>query len=264
MSAWRELSFFMKLSVNAADFMDLKNKVALIAGGARMGETIGSVLAKRGAHIVFSYRSSKKPLLQAVQQIKALGQKSMLLKADLSKGKDTDHIIHQILKHFGRLDILINMTSIYEKTPWHQINNRSWPNLIKANLESFYLTAKSAYPALKINGGRVVAVADWLAASGRPHYKGYVPYFTAKAGVIGLTQALALEWAPSILVNAIAPGPILPPQGATPREIEIVKAATPLNRWGGAMEIAKAVLFLCETDFVTGECLRVDGGRHLL
>ena len=116
----------------------------------------------------------------------------------------------------------------------------------------------------KIGGGRIVNFSDWLPASGRPHYKDYTPYFTSKAAVGALTQSLAVEFAPDILVNAIAPGPILAPPDLTSEENKRVIETTPLARWGGAEEIAKAVLFLIETDFITGECIRVDGGRHLL
>ena len=111
--------------------------------------------------------------------------------------------------------------------------------------------------------GRIILFADWVAASGRPRYKEFVPYYVAKHGVIGLAEALALEWAPEILVNTIAPGPILPPDGLSEKEEKEAIRMTPLDRWGGPQEIAKAVLFLIDTDFVTGECLRVDGGRHL-
>src|SRR6266446_2398395 len=115
-------------------------------------------------------------------------------------------------------------------------------------------------------GGRTCALpvfADWLPASGRPRYRGYLPYYVSKAGVIGLTESLALELAPSILVNAIAPGPILKPKGFSRAADREVRRVTPLGRWGGPLEIARAVLFLIETEFVTGETLRVDGGRHL-
>ncbi len=112
-------------------------------------------------------------------------------------------------------------------------------------------------------GGRIVNTSDWLAISGRPHYPGYTPYFASKAAVTALTESMALDLAPDILVNAIAPGPILPPPDLTADEDREVLAATPLARWGGAAEIAKAALFLIETDFVTGESIRVDGGRHL-
>jgi NAD(P)-dependent dehydrogenase (short-subunit alcohol dehydrogenase family) len=112
--------------------------------------------------------------------------------------------------------------------------------------------------------GRVINFADWVAASGRPRYTGYVPYYVAKAGVVGLTQVLALELAPEqILVNAVAPGPIVAPPGTSDDEVAAVEKATPLGRWGGAAEVVKAVRFLVETDFVTGEVVRVDGGRHI-
>src|SRR5207244_11349256 len=104
----------------------------------------------------------------------------------------------------------------------------------------------------------------WIARSGRPRYLGYVPYYVATTGVIALTEALALELADdNILVNAIAPGPILAPPGTTAQELETVEKATPLGRWGGEIEIAKAVLALLDGDFITGETIRVDGGRHL-
>jgi len=106
--------------------------------------------------------------------------------------------------------------------------------------------------------------ADWVARSGRPRYTGYLPYYVAKAGIIALTEALALELAPDqILVNAIAPGPIVAPEGVSDDEFAAVERATPLGHWGGENEIAKAVLALVESDFITGETIRVDGGRHL-
>jgi NAD(P)-dependent dehydrogenase (short-subunit alcohol dehydrogenase family) len=113
-------------------------------------------------------------------------------------------------------------------------------------------------------GGRIINFSDWIAASGRPRYSGYLPYFVAKRAIIGLTEALALELASDqILVNAIAPGPILAPEDTTGEEMKLVEAATPLGRWGGESEIATAVVFLLESGFVTGETIRVDGGRHI-
>jgi NAD(P)-dependent dehydrogenase (short-subunit alcohol dehydrogenase family) len=103
-----------------------------------------------------------------------------------------------------------------------------------------------------------------VAASGRPRYPGYLAYYVAKRGVIGLTEALALELAPDhILVNAIAPGPILAPPGLSEEESRAVETATPLGRWGGEAEIVTAVMFLLESGFTTGETIRVDGGRHI-
>ena len=116
----------------------------------------------------------------------------------------------------------------------------------------------------RLRGGRIINFSDWTARSGRPRYTGYLPYYVAKAGVVALTEALALELASDqILVNAIAPGPIVAPEGASDEEFAAVERATPLGRWGGEAEIAKAVLALVDTDFITGETIRVDGGRHL-
>ena len=133
------------------------------------------------------------------------------------------------------------------------------------DLRAAFLCAHAAVPHMRRQGGgRIVNFADWIAASGRPRYPGFLPYYVAKAGVIALTEALALELAgDAILVNAVAPGPIVAPPGTTDDELKAVEAATPLGRWGGAEAIVRAVLFLIETDFVTGETIRVDGGRHL-
>ncbi|HSF99840.1 MAG TPA: SDR family oxidoreductase, partial [Vicinamibacterales bacterium] len=133
-------------------------------------------------------------------------------------------------------------------------------------LRGTFACARAAVPLMrKVGGGRIVNFTDWVAASGRPRYKGYVAYFVAKAGVKALTEVLALELAADdILVNAIAPGPILAPPDISAEERRAVEQVTPLGRWGGPQEIVKATLALIETDFITGETIRVDGGRHLL
>jgi NAD(P)-dependent dehydrogenase (short-subunit alcohol dehydrogenase family) len=136
---------------------------------------------------------------------------------------------------------------------------------VDVDLKASFLCAKAAVPHMRRHGGgRIVNFTDWVAASRRPRYRGYLPYYVAKCGVIGLTEALALELAADgILVNAVAPGPVLAPPGTSDEELKAVEAATPLGRWGGPDEIVKAVLFLVESDFVTGETIRVDGGRHV-
>ena len=106
--------------------------------------------------------------------------------------------------------------------------------------------------------------SDWVAASGRPRYAGYLPYYVAKAGIIALGESLALELAADqILVNTIAPGPIMPAASMSEKENDAVVRATPLGRWGGPEPIVQAVLMLLESDFITGETIRVDGGRHV-
>jgi len=185
------------------------------------------------------------------------------MRADVTKERDLVRTIVAIKKEFGRLDVLINMASIYERRAFEKITVADWHRDMDSNTTSVFMTTQKAAPLLKKHSGRVINIADWVAASGRPRYNQFLSYYTAKSAVIGLTQAQALELAPRVLVNAIAPGPILPPANLKNEEVRNVALVTPLGKWGGAIEIAKAVKFLCETDFVTGECIRVDGGRHL-
>jgi len=133
------------------------------------------------------------------------------------------------------------------------------------DLRAAFLCAHAAVPHMRAQGGgRIINFSDWVARSGRPRYEGFVPYYVAKAGAIALSEALSLELAAdNILVNAVAPGPIVAPPGTSDEDVEKVEQATPLGRWGGEHEIAKAVLAFLDSDFITGETIRVDGGRHL-
>jgi NAD(P)-dependent dehydrogenase (short-subunit alcohol dehydrogenase family) len=178
---------------------------------------------------------------------------------------DCQALVDGTVGALGRVDVLVNMASIYASKDFDLTTDQDWQRNIDVNLRSVFLCAKAAVPHMRrLGGGRIINFADWLARSGRPAYKGFVAYYTAKAGVIALTEALALELAADqILVNAIAPGPILPPPDMSDEEREEVAKATPVGRWGGEIEIARAVLALVESDFITGETIRVDGGRHI-
>ncbi len=243
--------------------MNLNGAVAMITGGARIGITVAEELAREGCNVSLVYRSSRASAERAAEKVREQGSQTGIFKGDMTKEPDIKRVIKQTLRTFGRIDILVNMVSIYESTPWGKLDEKVFNENFNANLKSAYLTSLHAAPFLKKSEGRIVNFSDWVCASGRPRYKGFIPYFTSKMGLLGLTQSLALELAPQVLVNAIAPGPILPPVGISSKEKKNVEKSTPLGRWGGSLEIAKTVLFLCKTDFVTGECIRVDGGRHL-
>jgi NAD(P)-dependent dehydrogenase (short-subunit alcohol dehydrogenase family) len=242
--------------------MDPRGKVALITGGARIGQVVARALATRGCSLALTYRGSRDAAEATASVARAAGVKAAVLRADAFDESQVRAAVLEAAKSLGRLDILINMASIYVKTPNPKASD--WSAALDSNAKSAFLFSTHAAPIMKKSGGgRIVNFSDWLSASGRPHYKDYTPYYTSKAAVAALTQSMAVEFAPDILVNAIAPGPILAPPDLTPEENDRVIEATPLARWGGAEEIAKAVLFLVDTDFVTGECIRVDGGRHL-
>lgn len=245
--------------------MEITDKVALITGTRRIGSVVAVELARRGADVVLGYNRSQEEAEAAATQIRTLGRKALSIQADVSKVAEVQNLVGRVIGEFGRLDVLVNMASIYRSKPFSDTTEQDWDANMDVNLKSAFLCAQAVAPVMRANGGgRIINFADWIAASGRPRYKGFVPYYVSKAGVIGLTESLALELASDqILVNAIAPGPILAPPDLTEEEDREVRKATPLGRWGGEMEIAKAVVSLIETDFITGECIRVDGGRHV-
>jgi len=245
--------------------MDLCGKVAVITGGKRIGRVVAQELAQHGMNLVLSYRGSKEEAEQTAADVEAAGRRATIVSADVSKPADCLGIFDQALATFGRVDVLINMASIYRSKPLQEVTVDYWTTDLDVNLRSAFLCAHAAIPLMRgVGGGRIVNFADWLVRSGRPRYTGFAPYYVAKAGVVALTESLALEVArDNILVNAIAPGPIVPPPDMDQQEIDEVAKATPVGHWGGEAEIAKAVALLCQTDFITGETIRVDGGRHL-
>lgn len=245
--------------------MDLSSRVVLLTGGRRMGATIALAVAERGADVAVTYRSSPSDAETIVKAVQGTGRRAMAVHADVSDAASATATMADVDRAFGRLDVLINMASLYESVPFDAMTLEHWRRQLAVDLDGTFNMSRAAVPLLRrTGGGRIINFCDWVAASGRPRYKGYVAYYVAKAGVKALTEALALELASDrILVNAIAPGPILAPPGTSDEESDAVARATPLGQWGGPGEIAKAVLALVDSDFITGETIRVDGGRHV-
>jgi len=245
--------------------VQLTDTVALITGGKRIGAVVARELASRGVDVAFSYARSKAEAEQAADAVRALRRRAGAFQADLSQPAAPAALVDAVAAEFGRLDILINMASVYVERPFDDLTAADWNAVIDVELRGAFLCSHAAAPHMRRRGGgRIINFSDWIARSGRPRYIGYVPYYVAKSGVIALTEALAVELAAhNILVNAVAPGPILAPKGTTAEELKTVEDATPLGRWGGEIEIAKVVLGLLDSDFITGETVRVDGGRHL-
>jgi len=245
--------------------MDPANTVALITGGKRIGLVVARELAARGADVALGYARSRAEAEQAAAIVREHHRRAAIVQADLSQPAACDALIESVVAELGRLDILVNMASVYTQRPFDALTVADWDAVVNVDLRAAFLCAHAAARHMRKNGGgRIINFSDWIARSGRPRYTGYLPYYVAKGGAIALTEALALELAAdNILVNAIAPGPILAPPGTTADEAEAVEQATPLGRWGGEIEIAKAVVALIDSDFITGETIRVDGGRHL-
>ena len=245
--------------------MDLTGKAALITGGKRIGAVAAVALAERGCDVALVFNRSAAEAERTAADVRRHGRRALTLQADLSQPDACERVVTRAAEAFGRLDILFNMASVYRPVAIADTDAAQWDATVNVDLRAAFLCARAAIPHMRRAGsGRIVNFADWVAASGRPRYKDFVPYYVAKRGVIGLTEALALELASDqILVNAIAPGPIVAPEGTTDEESRAVEVATPLGRWGGELEIVKALLFVIESDFMTGETVRVDGGRHI-
>jgi NAD(P)-dependent dehydrogenase (short-subunit alcohol dehydrogenase family) len=244
--------------------MDPNGRTALVTGGARMGRAVGESLARLGCHVAFTFRASRERAEEAAAAVRAAGARGLAIEADLARREAIGALVSRVAQELGGPDILICMASRYVRSEFSSLDRAAWRDGLRTDLESVYHLALEAAPLMRRRGGgRIITLADWLPASGRPRYRGYLPYYVAKAGVVALSEGLALELAPEILVNVIAPGPIIAPPGLEEAGHREVLEATPLRRWGGAAEIAKAVRFLIESDFVTGETIRVDGGRHL-
>ena len=245
--------------------MELSGRVVLITGGRRVGAVVATELARGGADLALVYRTSRAAAEETAAAIRALGRRVAIVQGDLQDADACRRAVEETAAALGRLDVLVSMASSYRQIAFDDLTVEDWDTQLDTDLRSAWLCARAAVPHMRrLGGGRIVHVSDWTAASGRPRYKGFLPYYVAKAGVRALTEALALELAADgILVNAVAPGPILAPEGISAEESASVERATPLGRWGGEIEIAKAVAALVASDFITGETIRVDGGRHL-
>jgi NAD(P)-dependent dehydrogenase (short-subunit alcohol dehydrogenase family) len=241
--------------------MQLHNRVVLVTGGAkRVGWAIASAMAARGAHIVISYRRAATEARAAVKALERRGVQALAVRADLARAVDVRGLMAHITKHFKRLDVLVNCAANFERVPFARLSERAWDHALDANLKGPFLCALYGSRLMR-GGGKILNIADW---AGVKPYRDYLPYCVSKAGLIGLTKALAKELAPKIQVVAIAPGPVLPPVAFGSAGRARVARRVPLQRWGTPQDIANTAVFLVEgTDFITGSTVFVDGGQLL-
>jgi len=242
--------------------MDLDGAVALVTGGhRRVGRAIALALADRGCDVHLTHRESGDEALGAVADLAALGVQATSHQVDLGDPNGVRTLAEAVWADSGRLDLLVNNAAVYPKTPVEGLSYGGWRRCLDVNLDApFVLSHTLGLRMREAGGGAIVNLVDW--AVERP-YRGYLPYFVSKAGLLALTRGLALELAPQVRVNAISPGPVLLPDGTTEATRRAVERATPLGL-GTPGAVADAVLFLATSAaYSTGAVLHVDGGRHL-
>jgi NAD(P)-dependent dehydrogenase (short-subunit alcohol dehydrogenase family) len=240
--------------------MELSGRVALVTGGAhRLGRAFSLALAEAGADVVVNYNTSGAAARATVTDIEVLGRRAAALQADVSVSDDVDRLVRDTEAEFGRLDILVNSASLFERAPVADITEAEWDRVMAVNLKGPFLLSQAAAPLLRREGaGVIVNIVDLSALQPWPSYAHHA---TSKAGLLHLTRVLARAYAPAIRVNSIAPGTVLPPEdgggseGGSERRV--------VERAGVPGDVTRALLYLVRSDFVTGENLVVDGGRLL-
>ncbi|HHX64856.1 MAG TPA: SDR family oxidoreductase [Chloroflexi bacterium] len=242
--------------------MDLAGKSVLITGAAvRLGRAMALAVAARGARVIVHYFTSRDSADDLVNEVRRLGSDAITVQADLRDIVGLPRLVDEGVKAFGHVDVLINSASIFERGTWDSTTEANWDNHFAINLKAPFFLCQ-AYAARLIEGqrGHIINMVDWRAL--RPG-TGYMAYTMTKAALVTMTQSLALALAPNVQVNAIAPGVILPPPGEDESYLERLVPRIPARRVGSPEEITRTVLFLLESDFVTGDVIHVTGGEHL-
>jgi pteridine reductase len=244
-----------------------KSKVALVTGSGkrRVGWHVADALAARGYSLVIHYRSSATEAAESVQAFRTRGIDAIGVQADLTDELSVRSLINQTLARFGRLDVLVNCAAAWKSKKLDDVTATDVRHYFETNTLSTFFCSQHAGLAMvrQPDGGCIVTLGDWAVI--RP-YMNYAAYFLSKGAMPTLTRALAVELGtrnPAVRVNCILPGPVLLPPDLPEEERRQAIEATLVKREGKPENIAQAVLFFVDNDFVTGVCLPVDGGRSV-
>lgn len=242
--------------------INMTTKTAVITGAAkRIGAQIARQFHAQGYNLVVHYNTSTELATKLCDELNNERPNSVVsISARLEDDDAAENIIGAARSNWQRLDCLVNCASVYLTSDPEQPDLAQWDEIMRVNLRAPYLLSAVAIDLLRAAQGNIVNVTDIYAL--RPQ-RGHPVYCASKAGLLGMTKALAVDFAPQVRVNAVAPGPILWAEKNDPSYKDIVLAKTPLAKLGGAEAIAGAVSYLAEADFVTGEVIHVDGGRQL-
>ncbi len=240
----------------------LSGRIALVTGaGVRVGRAIALALADAGADVAVHYRGSAGPAEEVVSTMRSEGRRAVALRADLSDADACRGLVRATLDALGGLHLLVHSAANFHRVSLEETDEAVWAEAMDVNARAGFLLAREAAPTLRARAGRVVLVSDFLAMQPVRHY---LAHSVSKAAVEGLVRALAVELAPEVSVNGVAPGTVLVPEGTSPEQAARWAMEAPLRRNGDPSDVAAAVLFFCAgPSFVTGQILRVDGGKSL-
>ncbi|NPV55277.1 MAG: SDR family oxidoreductase [Anaerolineae bacterium] len=245
--------------------MTSKDKVILITGAAeRVGRQVALTLAaQKGAQIAFTYFLENEPWQETEASLKGAGVKAKAYHLDISDPDEIRRVVAAVLNDFGRIDALINNAGVWLKAPFLEISEKAWDTAMDVNLKGPFLLSQAVAPIMQAQeaGGVILNITD---LSAYQVWQGYTHHAVSKVGLAWLTRYMALELAPKIRVNAIAPGTVMLPENAPPEKVAWAVDKSALKRVGSAEDVARMVVFLLENDFTTGSVYFVDGGRSLV
>ncbi len=241
--------------------MELTSKTALVTGGAvRVGKAISLALAEAGVNVIINYHSSARAAQETCREAENFGVVGLPIQADIADVSQVKSMVAAAVEAFGGIDILINSASLWRETPFPLTDYSDWHAVTNVLINGSFYCANEAAPLMTARGeGAIINIVDLAAFDPWPNY---IAHVVGKSAVLALNRQLALELAPLIRVNAVAPGPVLPPPDFDLEDIERGARNTLLNRWGTPDDISRAVIFLLTADYITGEVLLVDGGEH--
>jgi NAD(P)-dependent dehydrogenase (short-subunit alcohol dehydrogenase family) len=231
-----------------------------VTGGAvRVGRSLTLALAGAGLDVAVHYHRSSEQAERTAADCRALGVRAVALGADLGTADACRELVERAEDALGGVDVLVSSASNFLSAPFDDVTEEHWDAALDVNLKAPFFLAQAASRGMRRRGwGRIVNMGD---VAGMEPWPRFAAHSVAKAGVVMLTQVLAQVLAPEVLVNAIAPGPVLMPDGSTPEQVDRSAAKTVLGRVGTPDDVAHALIYLLEADFVTGHTLVVDGGR---
>ena len=243
--------------------MVISGSIALVTGSARrIGRAIALELARQGGRLAIHYRASEKEAESAVASARELGAEADLFQADLVNKTQRDALINRIQARFGGINILVNSAAVFGLADLEQTTPELWDEQMDTNAKTPFFLAQAVGAIMRQAGkGKIVNITD---TAGETIWSQYLPYSISKAALLGVTRGLAKSLAPTVQVNAVSPGPVQFPEHYSEDQKQRAVERTLLKRSGTTDEVVRAVVFLIENDYVTGEVLHVDGGRHIL